>query len=134
MSIEEIVPVLFVCRAPDAYVCLKCPRVAECGQGDWLVKTVRHGEQATNLACAFTETNGSLTGTCRGAEQDGPGTSITGHVRGEHVEWQFEIALAPNERKHAARFVGTVNRSGNAMDGSLAIADERGTFTATRRR
>src|SRR4051812_2480775 len=106
--------------------------------GEWTVSgsfdaaSVAKGmKQKTDLVCYVTENNGAITGECRPA--DGPGgVPIAGSVRGNRVEWHFDIALSADSKKHTATYTSTVNAAGTRMKGTFAIADRSGTFTAKR--
>jgi hypothetical protein len=83
------------------------------------------------LVCYLKQEQDALTGDCRPANGPG-GVPVAGTVRGDRVEWRFEIALGPNMKKQTITFRSTVNRSGTRMKGTFSIANRRGTFTAKR--
>jgi len=91
--------------------------------GEWLI-TQPQGE----LICTFEEHDGVLGGSCRPAS--GPeGVPMSGTVEGGRVEWRFEIALAPGEKKQTVTYIGTLDASGVSMRGTFSIGDLRGEFT-----
>jgi len=106
--------------------------------GEWRVEgsfdaaSVAKGvQQRADLVCAFTERGAALSGTCRPAS--GPeGVRVTGSVRDRDVEWQFEIALAPDRKKDTAIYRGRLDDEGTRIRGTFRIADMRGEFSAER--
>ena len=91
--------------------------------GEWLIT-----QAAGDLICAFEERDGALSGTCRPAT--GPeGVPITGSVRDRRVDWQFDIALAPGERKQTVTYGGTLDERGTSMRGAFSVGNLRGEFT-----
>ena len=104
--------------------------------GEWLISgafdaaSVAKGvKQRADLICGFKQEHEALTGACR--PPDGPdGVPVTGTVRGDHVEWRFDIALSPNAKKQTVTYTSTVNDAGTHMKGTFSIAELRGAFTA----
>jgi hypothetical protein len=106
--------------------------------GEWLIsgafdeESVAKGmKQRADLVCYLKQEHEALTGACRPA--DGPGgVPVEGSVRGDQVEWHFDIATGPNTKKQTITYRSTVNDAGTRMKGTFSIADLGGAFTAER--
>jgi hypothetical protein len=106
--------------------------------GEWSIsgafdaESVAKGtEQQADLVCYLKQEHEALTGECRPA--DGPGgVPIAGTVRGDEIEWRFDIALGPDSKKQTVTYKASINDAGTRMKGTFSIADRRGAFTAER--
>ena len=94
--------------------------------GEWLIT-----QQQGDLVCTFDEHDGVLSGGCRPATGSGD-VPISREVQGRRIEWQFEIALAPGEKKQTLTYIGTLDERGTSMKGTFSIGDVRGEFSGER--
>ncbi len=84
-----------------------------------------------DLVCTFAQRDDVLTGECGPA--DGPeGVAVHGKTALNAVEWSFDIGLFDGDRKQLVMFTGTISEDGASMKGTVAVAEDRGTFAAHR--
>lgn len=104
--------------------------------GEWSVRSsfeagsvAKGAPSHADLVCTFELEAAVVKGSCR--PSDGPGgVGVQGRIDGRHIEWHFDIALEPREKKQTVTYVGVVNDRDTSMEGTVAIADMRGEFTA----
>ena len=104
--------------------------------GEWAVtarfdaKSVARGMPVrADLVCTLNQQHDRLGGGCRPADGFAE-VEIRGTVRGQHVEWRFDIALTPDGKDQTATYTSTLNRARDSMKGRFAVGGMRGEFTA----
>lgn len=95
--------------------------------GKWNVATSVAGNDGAAV-CTFTQTDGTLTGTCKGDDGD---HTLTGKVNGNTVTWQYKSEF--NGDPLTIIFSGTVN-SDKEFTGTVDVEPMgvNGDFTAKR--
>ena len=100
--------------------------------GNWRVGTTFDDPNLPGgtLTCALTQMDERLTGGCH--PPNGADVQVTGEVEGATVKWQFDVVIQPGTPPMTARYTGTLNDKGTAIEGTLTLAGMTGRFTATK--
>ena len=122
-----------LCLAVAIVIALSVSADAASVSGNWRVGTTFDDPNLAGgtLTCALTQTGERLTGSCYPPD-GGTDVKVTGEVEGATVKWQFDVVIQSGTAPLTARYTGTLNDKGTAIEGTLTLGGVNGRFVATK--
>ncbi len=96
--------------------------------GAWKL-VVMVADMTVPISCTFADASGALTGTCNRTDQAESPSALTGTLDGAKAKWAYDVKF--QDMPLHIEYAGDLS-SDTAMTGTISVAGQSGTFTASK--